>query len=1333
MNTIFSRTSKNAQRFFFALAAMISIVGGFFVANAVFAAHTATVTVNPTFVKGNQPSTYSFNIFNNGAGAIYKVTIAIPSGFTSIANASCPTGMTSTEVSATQVVCLGDPFEASTQIASGASAQLSFNATSPTPSSDTSYSWTIITRDTTGASVSNTSAQTNVDTTSPTISSITTKDTNSDGKVDTATVVFSEPVLDSSFVAGNFSIGGSAGTSISTGTADDNTFDVLVLGGVAGTNAKDVTYTQGNGSDIVGNPLANVVTGTIVEIDGAAPVFMSARTQSPTTIDLTFSEDLLGTTITNADFSVVGFTLTTPDATDTGTPGIVHLTVSSPFGTGETPHVSYTGMVKDNPGLNTAPNRSDVTPSDGIAPVIASTRTVSTTAIEVTFTEAMSAVSKDDFTVAGNTVSSVIFTSGITATLNLGTPIGTGAIPLVSIIATPTGTKDNASIPNTVTGGLTSTPLDGIAPTVVITATSAISPTKTAPIAMTVTFSESVTGFDPTDIVVGNGTVGNFAGSGSTYAFDITTPGQGTVIVNIAGGIAQDANSNVNTIASQFSIVFDNVPPTVTSIILADPSLKVGETSLVTITFSEKVTGFDNADITTIGNGTLTNVSTSDEGKTWTATFTPTNDITEPSNIITVTKTGVTDLAGNAGVGTTDSGNYAIDTVRPTVVVSLDDSALKAGDTAIVTFTFSEAPTLFDSTDVTVNNGTIGDVSTTADPLVFTATLTPTVDAEVSTNAITIGTNWTDLSGNNPLASVTSANYSVETKKPTVILSSATVNPTNGLIAVTATFSEVVTGFVAGDITVGNGAVENFTAVSGTNYTFDVNPTDGANVAVTIQVLADKAIDAAENNNVISNELTRTSDTVAPTVSLTKDHSDLVVRDADTVVITATFNEAMTSGPTITIGTLVTNVAMTHRTGNNWTYEWNVPSDNTGSVDATVAGSDVAGNAYSDSTNLTFTIDNVLPIMAITAPTTVATGSTVITFTNDSDATPTVAQCSIDNSLWVACTSGVTTLGDVTGFNALSDVPFTLYLRDVDVAGNTGVNQLALAKDTAAPSISSKTPVTNGVGIDPSSNIMVVFNEDVVITNAQVTLKKGTNDAVITVVDFVSGTKTATINPSSSLDNNSTYTVTLAGVIDTVGNVLPTTAWSFTTSASYSIDLTTGWNLISLPVVPTNTLVSSVLGNTLNDVAKVQSIWKYDPATNDWNVYHPDNSGETSDFTTMTAGEGYWVDYRAETTGTISGTGNLFQAGGNVPPQKALSAGWNLIGYYQIENTTNISATKALSTVAGQWTQLRTYGNTDKQFHSVLGTTEMKPGEGYWIFMKSSSYAPYLYGPGDTN
>jgi hypothetical protein len=39
------------------------------------------------------------------------------------------------------------------------------------------------------------------------------------------------------------------------------------------------------------------------------------------------------------------------------------------------------------------------------------------------------------------------------------------------------------------------------------------------------------------------------------------------------------------------------------------------------------------------------------------------------ANLITLNNTGYADAAGNAGAGTTDSNNYAIDTQRPTATI----------------------------------------------------------------------------------------------------------------------------------------------------------------------------------------------------------------------------------------------------------------------------------------------------------------------------------------------------------------------------------------------------------------------------------------------------------------------------------------------------------------------------------------------------------------------------------------------------------------------------------------------------------------------------------------
>ena len=77
-----------------------------------------------------------------------------------------------------------------------------------------------------------------------------------------------------------------------------------------------------------------------------------------------------------------------------------------------------------------------------------------------------------------------------------------------------------------------------------------------SPITVTATFSEPIFGFTVEDVSVVNGAASNFEGSdGDTvYTFDVTPNAIGPVAVDIAAGVAQDADSNDNTEAVQLSL-----------------------------------------------------------------------------------------------------------------------------------------------------------------------------------------------------------------------------------------------------------------------------------------------------------------------------------------------------------------------------------------------------------------------------------------------------------------------------------------------------------------------------------------------------------------------------------------------------------------------------------------------------------------------------------------------------------------------------------------------------------------------------------------------------------
>jgi hypothetical protein len=134
-------------------------------------------------------------------------------------------------------------------------------------------------------------------------------------------------------------------------------------------------------------------------------------------------------------------------------------------------------------------------------------------------------------------------------------------------------------------------------------------------------------------------------------------------------------------------------------------------------------------------------------------------------NVISLNNAGVTDLAGNAGAGVTDSNNFFIDTQRPTATITMANTALKRGESTTVTFTFSEKVTGLDIGDVTVPNGRLSALSTADGGLTYTATFTPKSYIRDSTNVITLdGTTAgvSDAAGNALIGTAASANYSVQ-------------------------------------------------------------------------------------------------------------------------------------------------------------------------------------------------------------------------------------------------------------------------------------------------------------------------------------------------------------------------------------------------------------------------------------------------------------------------------------------------------------------------------------------------------------------------------------------
>jgi hypothetical protein len=462
-----------------------------------------------------------------------------------------------------------------------------------------------------------------------------------------------------------------------------------------------------------------------------------------------------------------------------------------------------------------------------------------TSLVTITFSEAVTAFTSADLTVANGVISGLSSSDGgITWTATF-TPTN-GVNDSSNVISLNSGgIIDLAGNVNVGTADSNNYALDTQRPTAtVVLSDSSLRPGETAQV--TITFSEAVTGFSNDDLSVANGTLSAVSSSDGGLTWTATfTPTLGVsdttnlIILDNTGVSDAAGNTGTGTTDSANYAVETRVPTA--TVVVADTALSVGETSLVTITFSEAVSGFDNSDLT-VSNGTLSNVSSTDGGVTWTATFTPASNVTDTSNLISLDTTGVSNVSGNAGVGVVDSNNYAIDTVRPGATIVVGDTTLGIGQTTTVTISFTEAVSGFDLSDLSVANGVLSNLASSDAGLTWTATLTPTAGINDATNLILLdASNVQDSAGNAGVGIAISANYALDATRPTATI--VVANPNLGVgqtTLVTFTFTEAVTDFDLSDLSVTNGDLSNLTSSDGgrtwtATFTPAANLTDPSN------------------------------------------------------------------------------------------------------------------------------------------------------------------------------------------------------------------------------------------------------------------------------------------------------------------------------------------------------------------------------------------------------------------------------------------------------------------------------------------------------------------------
>jgi hypothetical protein len=161
-----------------------------------------------------------------------------------------------------------------------------------------------------------------------------------------------------------------------------------------------------------------------------------------------------------------------------------------------------------------------------------------------------------------------------------------------------------------------------------------------------------------------------------------------------------------------------------------------------------------------------------------------------------------------------------------------------------------------------------------------------------------------------------------------------------------------------------------------------------------------------------------------------------------------------------------------------------------------------------------------------------------------------------------------------------------------------------------------------------------------------------------------------------------------------------------TSLTTFDISLDSGWNLTSLPLIPSDTDIEDVLSGVWANFVKANA---YDPVTGP-SSYIKD--GPPPSLTEMTTGLGYWVYMNAPDTLTIEGQ---FQPEPPALPKSyEVKVGWNLIGFHSTGQMTAGDYLSALVSASGVPTWSKMWG-FDGSWTAVASSGMMVPGYGYWL------------------
>ncbi|MDH6084717.1 Ig-like domain-containing protein, partial [Umezakia ovalisporum] len=586
---------------------------------------------------------------------------------------------------------------------------------------------------------------------------------------------------------------------------------------------------------------------------------------------------------------------------------------------------------------------------------------------------------------------------------------------------------------------------------------------------------------------------GNFAGNLNIIGNTISGWQVG-VVLRDAGQITTPVNIAGNTLTNNSFNVFDGVPPTITAGQTFTYQENQAQGFLVgTVAAEDNLNNTDN-----VGIRNYAIVSGNENGFF---------SINESSGEISLTPAGVASAANDfertpnsftLGITATDAGEVTSPPTNVTITVTNDPTDTIVATPTIDTIAgndivnFSEADAGFNITGTGIPGATVALVFDSGHVLAGGNTVTVGGNGTWSVNV-----NIDDVDAFDQGTEVITATqrlngidsqpvtkqFTVDTLEPTVSITSNAPDIATGSVTYTVTFSEGVTGFTDGDITVTNGTKGTFTQVSPTAYTLVVTPNANFEGELTVAVAEGAAQDAAGNPSLAVQPVVQRVDTLmpaAPTIDPIATDNRVNIAEASGFAITGTGEV----GAQVTVSFSTGIFEKTVQVGGDG--KWSVPVTATdvtafgqGSKTITATQTDIAGNVSSTVTQ-SFTVDRVRPLTPVIN---VISGNDIvnaneasvgfsITGTGEAGATLTLnfssgGTLASGNTLVVPANGNWSvpiTAADVTAFGQGAEI---ITATQTDLAGNVSSStSRSIQVDTVVPSV----PVINPIAGDDIVN-----------------------------------------------------------------------------------------------------------------------------------------------------------------------------------------------------------------------------------------------------------------------